>query len=120
MVVHIIASYGLVYGWSHDAALRFTGDQSEAVVGIRAESGLYANFLFLACWSLMAIQLLRGKDLKGWLGMLAHAFLATIIFFATIVFEDGWVRYASIFGFVTLVFVFCIKHHQRPQCDQFG
>lgn len=112
MIVHIVASYGLVHQWSHEAALRFTGDQSEAVVGIRAESGLYANFAFLGCWIVMSIQLLRGRDLKGWLGTFGHAFLALIIFFATIVFEDGWIRYASTIGFLVLAVVLYINYQR--------
>jgi len=36
IVVHIIASYWVVYGWSHTAAVEATAEETERVTGIRA------------------------------------------------------------------------------------
>lgn len=102
MVIHIIASYGIWHGWSHQAALRFTGDQSESVIGIRAEPGLYANFVFVLVWIGLSISLVSNRPLSKRFAFTAHGFLAAIVFFATIVFEDGVVRILAAFGFAML------------------
>lgn len=102
MVIHTLASYGFVHEWSHRTALRFTGDQSETVMGVRVESGLYANFLFIAAWVLVAFESLgRVRIPSPWVWGI-HAFSILIVFCATIVFEAGWIRYAACGGFLAL------------------
>ncbi|MEO1614207.1 MAG: hypothetical protein AAFV88_00060 [Planctomycetota bacterium] len=106
MFVHIVASYWLQHGWSHQAALRFTGDQSEAVVGIRVESGLYANFAFTMIWSVLAWAWMKDRSMDWRVTRSLHAFLASIVFFATVVFEQGPVRIGSVVGFSLLGLLF--------------
>ena len=112
MVLHIIASYGVWHGWSHQAALRFTGDQSESVIGIRAESGLYANFAFVLVWIWLAFRLVANRPVSKVFAQAAYGFLAAMVFFATIVFEDGVVRVVAALGF-TMHVVFAQRSSSR-------
>lgn len=102
MVIHIVSSYALEHNWSHHAALQFTGDQSEAVTGLRAEWGLYVNFAFVIVWLVVAFRMMANQSVSRSAATFAHGFLALIVFFATIVFEGGYVRSAAIIGFTAL------------------
>lgn len=51
LAVHVGLSFGLVHGWSHDAAMEATARQVEAVTGFRSGGGLWVNYLFLALWA---------------------------------------------------------------------
>lgn len=103
MVMHTAASYGYEHDWSHQAALRFTGDESESVTGVRAEWGLYANFLFIFVWFCLAYVWRKSPLHVTSMRLMMCVYLGLIVFFATIVFENGWIRFASIAGFLTLV-----------------
>ncbi|WP_372721454.1 hypothetical protein [Novipirellula sp.] len=103
IVLHILASYGLAYSWSHAAAIEATADESERVTGIRAGWGVYVNFLFAAVWMGYSIAMTTRK--RRWPAV-DHAvfwFTAAIIVSATIVFEAGAVRWLSIAAFTGLI-----------------
>ncbi|WP_182865913.1 hypothetical protein [Stieleria mannarensis] len=100
---HILASYGLAYGWSHEAAIEATAEESEQVTGIRAGWGVYVNFAFAAVWlgysTAMAIS---GRRWPG-IDPIVFWFTAAIIVSATIVFETGAVRWISVAGIIGLM-----------------
>ncbi|MEM9367252.1 MAG: hypothetical protein AAGD07_14770 [Planctomycetota bacterium] len=102
IVLHILASYGLVHDWSHQAAIEATAEESERVTGIRAGWGVYVNFAFATIWLAysiaMIVQRFRMEAVDGFV----FWFTAAIVFFATVVFETGLVRFSSIAGFFCL------------------
>lgn len=56
LIVHIALAYGVRHGWSHDAAVRATADQTAAVYGLDWGGGLYVNYLFALVWAIDAWQ----------------------------------------------------------------
>lgn len=49
-VVHAVAVFHFVHGWSHDAALAHTAQQTAALTGLDWGGGLYVNYAFIALW----------------------------------------------------------------------
>jgi hypothetical protein len=56
LLVHIALAYGVRHGWSHDAAVRATAQQTAAVYGIDWGGGIYINYLFALVWAIDAWQ----------------------------------------------------------------
>lgn len=101
--LHILASYGVVHGWDHAAALQHTAEESYEVTGIRASWGVYVNFVFAALVLVYpAVILLRNRRIEA-IDLLVFLFLSSIVFSATIVFENGILRIVSSMGFLFLV-----------------
>lgn len=100
MVVHIIASYGVVHGWSHAAAIEATRLESFKVTGINAGWGVYVNFAFAVSWLGYSIFELMGKRLRLSLEVALLTFQILIIFSATIVFETGLIRWLAVVAFL--------------------
>lgn len=83
LAVHVGLSFGLVYDWSHAAALRATALQVEAVTGFRSGGGLWFNDLFLALWIWVAWRWeSMGRRGRGvwWSGFLFMGFNAAVVF----------------------------------------
>ncbi len=49
-VVHTIAVFHNIHGWSQDAALAHTAQQTAVLTGLRWGGGLYVNYAFIALW----------------------------------------------------------------------
>jgi hypothetical protein len=47
---HVVSAFGAVHLWSHDAALRTTAAQTEAVYGFAFGRGIYVSYAFVAIW----------------------------------------------------------------------
>ena len=56
LIIHIALAYGVRHGWSHDAAVLATAQQTEAVYGLDWGGGIYINYLFAAVWGIDAWQ----------------------------------------------------------------
>ena len=56
-IVHSALAFEVRHGWSHDAALRQTAEQTAAVTGVAYGAGLYVNYAFLALWAADVIWL---------------------------------------------------------------
>ncbi len=105
MIVHILAAYGVVHGWSHQAALEATAQESEVVTGIRAPWGVYVNLLFASLWLCYSLAMeVTGRRVRI-LDSVVFWFLAIVVFSATVVFERGAIRAASLVGFALLAMV---------------
>jgi hypothetical protein len=50
-LVHAVAAFGAVYGWSHQTALLATARQTALQTGLAWGGGLYVNYLFLIVWA---------------------------------------------------------------------
>lgn len=102
IVVHIIASYGLVHGWSHTAAVEATAEESERVTGIEAGWGVYVNFAFAVVWLGYSLAMVLGRRRWPRIDLGVFCFTTMIVFSATVIFEAGAVRWLSVIGFALL------------------
>jgi hypothetical protein len=91
--IHVATAYHFIHHWSHEHALQHTRDVSG--VG----EGIYVSGLFGLVWLLDAVWwLLRpaGYAVRPvWVGGLLHAFMAFVVFSATVVYEQGPIRWAG-------------------------
>lgn len=101
-LVHILASYDLVHGWSHQSVLKQTGDESFAVVGLRVPWGVYANFVFAAILTGYSVAMIRIQARIARIDWWIFLFLAFIVFNAMIVFKTGPIRWAGLAAFSVL------------------
>lgn len=99
--VHVLASYGFVHGWDHQAVLRQTAQESFEVTGLRADWGVYVNFLYATVLTLYSgAMVIRGRRLER-VDVWVYGFTAFIVFNATVVFKGGWLRLLA--GVATLI-----------------
>lgn len=49
-IAHTVLALDARYGWQHDAAVRATAAQTNAVYGLDWGGGIYVNYLFIATW----------------------------------------------------------------------
>jgi hypothetical protein len=49
-VIHAVAVFHFIHGWSHEAALAHTARQTAALTGLDWSWGLYVNYAFIALW----------------------------------------------------------------------
>lgn len=101
-VIHVIAAFHFHHHWSHTEAEAHTAQQTESVVGWRFGAGIWFNHLFTLAWLGDVIWMwIRSKEWFqrpralsiGW-----QIFFFFIVFNATVVFEDGLVRWFGLLG----------------------
>lgn len=113
LLAHVACAFHFHHGWSQEAAYRDTARQTAEVFGLEWGGGLYVNYVLLAAWvadvcwwwgrGLDAYRRRPWPLTVGW-----HAFLLFIIFNATVVFADGFVRWAGLGLFLALCLVWLI------------
>lgn len=108
--VHVVAAFGVYYAWSHGVALRETARATEEVTGRASGTGLWLNYLFTFAWTAdvvwwWRVGLLRYRARSWWLAAAWHAFFLFMAINATVIFEDGPVRWLSTVVVVLLVAV---------------
>lgn len=108
--IHIVASYGLVHHWSHANVLQHTGEESYAVIGIRAPWGVYANFVFAGVLCGYSSWMILRKERVYWADSIVFLFLAFIVFNALVIFKTGPIRWIGLTGFLAL---FSIQFYSR-------
>jgi hypothetical protein len=104
-LAHVACAFHFYHGWSHAAAYRHTAEQTELVTGWNWGGGIYFNYLFTAVWLADAVASWRRGDrqLSGWVGVVAQAFLWFMVFNATFVFGHGAIRWFGLAGCVVLI-----------------
>jgi hypothetical protein len=105
-LVHTLLAFALVHGWSHDAAVRATAAQTDAVFGLAFGGGVYVNYLFFAVWAADAVWWrLAPRDYKRPPGVTwtLRAFYLVIILNAAVIFAAGWRRAAGLVLIAALV-----------------
>jgi cell division protein FtsW (lipid II flippase) len=99
-LIHVVTAFDRVHGWSHRAAYRHV----EAVSGFGA--GVFISYSFTVVWIVDAawwwIDRRRYDARPRWLDWLIHAFMAFVVFNATVVYESGFIRWAGVVLFVVL------------------
>lgn len=111
--VHIIASYGLVHHWDHQAVLQQTADESFQVTGIRADWGVYVNFAFAAILLAYSVAMLIYRRRIKILDSAVFWFTAFIIFNAGVVFKSGPLRVITFLAFVALFVVMFYRRFRK-------
>ena len=110
---HVLFAFHFVHHWDHQAAVKHTLIETERVTGIRFEYGIYFNYLFLLVWTMDCLhshhgrlELARQKSLRCIWGWFVHLYMLLIILSATIVFEEGLIRYISlvVLSLLTLIY----------------
>ena len=95
-LLHSIAAFGLVYGWSHDTARRLTAQQTAALTGIDFGGGIYVNYLFLLVWLADAAwwwTFPQGYARRSrWLSAIVRAFIFFVVVNGAVIFADGIAR----------------------------
>lgn len=106
-VAHVACAFAFHHSWSHELAYADTARQTEAVVGRRFGAGLWFNYLFSVLWIADVVRLWCRRDSKealgGWVGMVWRGMFLFIVFNATVVFENGAVRWLGLLGCVGVV-----------------
>ncbi len=79
--IHALASYGLVYNWSHSIGLSATARQTADLTGLESGFGLYLNLCFAALWLLDVCRWwLTPTRVRGKLGSSAKAMHTFFLF----------------------------------------
>ena len=100
LVVHSLAVFHYIHGWSQDAALEHTARQTAALTGLHWGAGLYVNYAFIALWVFDALQWWRDRPAyERRAGAASDALLAIFLFMfinAGIVFAYGPARWLGL------------------------
>jgi hypothetical protein len=117
-VAHVVCAFHFQHGWSHAAAYDHVAERTFAVIGWNWGGGLYINYAFLLLWLADA----------GWwwlspgsyaarprtLHLLVHGFVLFIVFNATVVFGEGWVRVYGTAGLLALLAAASCRPFRNP------
>lgn len=116
-LIHVALAFHDYHHWSHQEAINHVEQASGFGPGI------YFSHLFTLVWTLdvLAQWVIPGWYLQrpGWIDWLLHGYLAFIVFQATVVFEQGVVRWASVVGMLVLGILLMVRwyslHPMRSQ-----
>jgi hypothetical protein len=99
-IVHLGMAFHYYHGWSHAAAVRHVHERSGF------GEGIYVSHLFTLWWTLdVLLWWLRPNGFlvrSPWFDRLLHGFMAFMIFNATVVYEEGPIRWAGVALFAVL------------------
>ena len=106
-LIHVAAAFHFFYRWSHAVALAETAKETAAVTGVASGTGLYLNYAFTLLWALdVAWWWLAGSEAfrrrSAWIGGSLHGFFLFMAFNATVVFEQGAIRWVGMVATVAL------------------
>ncbi|MEM1179101.1 MAG: hypothetical protein AAGM22_12205 [Acidobacteriota bacterium] len=107
-LAHVALAFHVYYGWSHRVAYVETARQTFEATGSRSGAGLYLNYLFTVLWCLDVAAwwrtgLLRFRERPPWIDGALHGFFLFMAFNATVVFEEGPVRWAGLVATLALL-----------------
>lgn len=109
-LVHLGMAFHFYHGWSHRNAV----EHVEQVSGFGP--GIFVSHTYTLVWTLDVCWWWRrpGSYARraAWVGWALHGFLAFIIFCATVVYEQGFIRWAGVALFVVLGALFAARLHR--------
>ena len=89
-LVHLFFVFDAFHDWSHSAAVEFTAEETQRIVGIRRGEGVWVNYVFAVVWLLDCGRLWVGRSREGprkrGVDLAVHTFFAVMMFSATVVF----------------------------------
>ncbi|MSR59821.1 MAG: hypothetical protein EXS05_19655 [Planctomycetaceae bacterium] len=104
--LHVACAFHFYHDWSHSAAFEQTARETRLVTGFDWGGGVWINYLLMLLWSSdVAWRWINPQSFRARPKALNRAWLsgfAFIAFNATVVFEEGAVRYAGIGATVLL------------------
>jgi hypothetical protein len=99
-LAHIALAMHVFHHWNHAAAVADTARQTKEAIGLDWGGGVYINYLFAFVWSADALWWWASPQSRAarhrHFSTALHLFLAFIVLNATVVFEAGPVRWASL------------------------
>jgi hypothetical protein len=109
-LVHLGMAFHFYHGWSHRNAI----EHIETVSGFGP--GIFVSHTYTLVWTLDVFWWWRSPESYGrrpvWVGWLLHGFMAFIIFCATVVYEQGFIRWAGVTMFVGLGLLLARRLHR--------
>lgn len=99
-LIHVALAFEGFHDWSHDAAVRFTAEETQRVLGIERGEGVWVNYAFTLIWiaDCIRLALARHRDLptKLWHDGTIHVVFAGMMFSATVVFGPSIYRWLAL------------------------
>jgi hypothetical protein len=96
MLVHSVAAFGTIYGWSHEVAVAATARQTRELTGFDSASGIYVNYAFLVVWLTDAAWWWQSPGTyvtrARWMSRFVHGFVWFMFLNGAVIFADGWMR----------------------------
>lgn len=96
-LIHVLLAFHVVHNWSHRQAWLHTAAETQRMTGIYRGDGVWVNYVFTLLWSADAVRLwiARRRDKVTAYGpkLLWHAFIAFIVFNATVIFGPPMYRW---------------------------
>jgi len=117
MLAHAVSAFHFHHHWSHTAAFNETARQTAKVYGLNWGGGIFINYILIIGWILDVIWWWRGltiyRNRSKIFSIAWHVFLFFIFFNATVVFEDGILRWLWIVFSLALLFILFQKSSGR-------
>lgn len=111
-LIHLGMAFHFYHHWSHEDAVRRT----ERTSGFGP--GIYLSHAFTLFWLADVLYWLvlprRYAARSAWVGTALHGFLVFMIFNATVVFGEGWIRWAGAALLALVAVTLCVGRLKRP------
>jgi hypothetical protein len=111
-LVHVGLAFHHHHHWSHAEALRHVAEVSGFGPGI------FLSYLFTLAWTADVAWWCAGPRSyaarPAWVGRCLHGFLLFMVFNATVVYEQGFIRWAGLAGFLALAALAIARRKVRP------
>lgn len=111
--IHVIASYGLVHSWDHQAVVTQTAEESFQATGIRAGWGVYVNFAYAGMLLAYSVAMILYRRRLPFFDSSIFWFTAFIVFNAAIVFKGGVLRVITSLAFAVLFILMFSRNRRR-------
>jgi hypothetical protein len=118
-LVHVVAAFQFVHGWSHTAAYLETARQTAETVGMNWGGGIYFNYGYTLIW-VADVAWWWWRGLAGyrarpqWITLAVQGFFAFMFFNGTVVFARGVIRWFGVIASIGLG-AMAVYYHRRTE-----
>ena len=120
-VAHVLLAFHFHHQWSHDAAVEDVAKQTGETTGFHWGGGIWFNHFFTLAWAVDTIHLWLRPDATSVAGQKIRnawrGFMFFMIFNATVVFEDGFIRWFGLAGCLTIA-ILLTRELRRSRLQQ--
>jgi hypothetical protein len=117
MIAHAVCAFSFHHHWSHIDAYNETARLTAEVFGLNWGGTIFINYTLIIGWIADVIWWWRGlaiyRNRSKIFSIVWHVFLFFIFFNATVVFEDGILRWLWLIFSLALVFILFQKFSKR-------
>ena len=96
MLVHSVAAFATIYGWSHETAVAATARQTRELTGFDSGIGIYVNYAFLLVWLADVAWWWQSPETyvarPRWMSRFVRGFVWFMFLNGAVIFADGWMR----------------------------